>query len=74
MTDENSKLMSRVELKKRELELAVERAQRNHASAMTDEADAIQGNLDYLKGILSAGVEDLSDEQVKRLEEWLPPA
>lgn len=74
MKDETSKLMSRVELKKRELELAVERAKREHAGVMTGEADVIQGNLDYLKEILETGVEDLSDEQVEKLDEWLPPA
>jgi len=72
MKDEYSELMSRVETKKRELELAVEKAKGDRAGVMTKEADLIKKNLDYLKEILDHGVEDLSDETIKKLEEWLP--
>jgi hypothetical protein len=72
MKDELSELMSRVEKKRQELELAVEKAKRDHAGVMTAEADRIQKNLDYLEEILANGVENLSDETIEKLEEWLP--
>ena len=72
MKDDFSELMSRVEKKRRELELAVEKAKGEHSGVMTEEADLIQKNLDYLKEILANGVEDLSDETIEELEEWLP--
>ena len=74
MKDEHSHLMSRVEAKRRELELAVEKAKGDRAGVMSKEADLIKRNLHYLEEILEKGVEDLSAEDHRRLEEWLPQA
>jgi hypothetical protein len=72
MKDEHSELMSRVEKKKRDLELAVERIKGNHSGVMTEEAHLIKRNLDYIKEILKNRVENLSEKTIKELEEWLP--
>jgi hypothetical protein len=72
MKQEHAELMSRVERKRRELELAVEKAKGDHAGVMTEEADLIKKNLDYLEEVLQHGGQDLSDEMMQKLEEWLP--
>jgi hypothetical protein len=72
MKDHHAELMSRVEKKKRELELAVEKSKGDHPGVTIEDADLIKKNLNYLKEILQNGVQDLSAETVRQLEEWLP--
>jgi hypothetical protein len=64
--------MSRVEKKRRELELAVEKLNRDHEAAMSEDAQLVRKNLDYLEEILGNGVEDLSEDTIEKLEGWLP--
>ena len=72
MTDYHSKLLSRIEAKRRELELAVDRIKRDHSGLMNRDADLVQKNLDHLEELLGNGLEDVSGETIKTLEEWLP--
>ena len=72
MKGEHSELMSRVEKKRREMELAVETLKRDPTGMMMEDARLIENNLDHLEEILKNGVEDLSEETIEKLEEWLP--
>jgi hypothetical protein len=72
MSDEHSSLMSRIEVKKRELEQQLERARGDHSGVLTRDAQLIQNNLNELKELLRTGLEDLTEETIGRLEEWLP--
>lgn len=72
MKAEHAELMRRVEKKRRELELAVEKLNRDHDAAIAEDAQLVRKNLDYLEEILENGVEDLSEETIEKLEGWLP--
>ena len=71
MNEMNIDILRRMEKKKRQLEIQLEKCRGESSGIITDQGVEINKHLQEIKELLESGIYHLSKERIEKLEKWL---